>query len=60
VPVVTVGAPVLCALLEYNQGALLGSYRLGLELLIVNGALVYAGLLAISRRAPAGAAAVTV
>ena len=55
VPVVTVGAPVLCALLEYHQHALLGSYRLGLELLIVNGALVFAGLVAISRRAPAAA-----
>jgi Na+/proline symporter len=51
VPVVTVGAPILCALLEYNQHYLLGSYRLGLELLIVNGALVFLGLLAISRRA---------
>jgi hypothetical protein len=37
----------------------LGSYRLGLELLILNGALVFAGLFAISRRAtarPAGGA----
>jgi Na+/proline symporter len=51
VPVVTVGAPILCALLEYKQHYLLGSYRLGLELLIVNGALVFIGLLAISRRA---------
>jgi len=60
VPVVTIGAPILCALLEYNQHYLLGSYRLGLELLIVNGALVFIGLLAISRRAtikPAVAAA---
>jgi Na+/proline symporter len=53
VPWVTVGAPILCALLEYHQHALLGSYRLGLELLIVNGALVFAGLFAISRRAVA-------
>jgi hypothetical protein len=50
VPVVAVGAPVLCALLDYNQRLLLGSYRLGLELLILNGALVFAGLFAISRR----------
>ncbi|MGB9110511.1 MAG: sodium:solute symporter [Telluria sp.] len=51
VPAVTIGAPILCALLEYNQHYLLGSYRLGLELLIVNGAMVYIGLFAISRRA---------
>jgi Na+/proline symporter len=59
VPFVTVGAPIVCALIEYNQRILLGGYRLGLELLIVNGALVYAGLFAISRRAAANAAAVT-
>jgi len=60
VPVVTVGAPILCALLEYHQHALLGSYRLGLELLIVNGALVFAGLFAISRPATASPAVATV
>ena len=49
VPAVAVAGPVLCALLEYNQAALLGSYRLGLELLIINGILVFAGLFAISR-----------
>jgi len=58
VPVVTVGAPILCALLEYNQHYLLGSYRLGLELLMVNGALVFIGLYAISRRATIKPAAV--
>ena len=50
VPWVTIGAPILCALLEYNQQYLLGSYRLGLELLIVNGILVFAGLFAISHK----------
>jgi Na+/proline symporter len=50
VPVVTIGAPILCAILEANQRYLLGNYRLGLELLIVNGILVFAGLLAISRK----------
>ena len=53
VPAVAVAGPVLCALLEYNQALLLGMYRLGLELLIINGILVFAGLFAISRRAPA-------
>jgi Na+/proline symporter len=51
VPVVTICAPILCALLEYKQQYLLGGYRLGLELLIVNGTFVFIGLLAISRRA---------
>jgi Na+/proline symporter len=49
VPFVTIGAPILCALIEHYQQYLLGSYRLGLELLILNGALVFAGLFAISR-----------
>ena len=53
VPYVTIGAPLLCAILEYNQAYLLGAYRLGLELLMVNGLLVYIGLFAISRRTPA-------
>jgi Na+/proline symporter len=54
VPVVTIGAPIVCALLEANQRYLLGNYRLGLELLIVNGILVFAGLLAISQREKTG------
>jgi len=58
VPYITIGAPILCALLEYNQEHLLGSYRLGLELLMVNGILVYAGLFAISHKVKAGSAAV--
>lgn len=58
VPFVTVGAPLLCAVLEYNQEVLLGSYRLGLELLMVNGILVFAGLFAISQREKTGPATV--
>jgi Na+/proline symporter len=49
VPFITIGAPLVCALLEFYQEQLFGSYRLGLELLMVNGILVFAGLWAISR-----------
>ncbi|MDB5908403.1 MAG: sodium:solute symporter [Massilia sp.] len=49
VPFVTIGAPLICALLEVYQEQLLGSYRLGLELLMINGILVFAGLWMISR-----------
>jgi Na+/proline symporter len=59
VPIVTIGAPILCAILEHYQQYLLGSYRLGLELLIVNGMLVFAGLFAISQREKTGSAIVT-
>jgi Na+/proline symporter len=51
VPYVAVGGPLLCALLEWQQAQLFGSYRLGLELLIINGIFVFAGLWAISRPA---------
>jgi Na+/proline symporter len=50
VPLVTIGAPILCAMIEFNQAHLLGTYRLGLELLMVNGILVFAGLFLISKR----------
>jgi Na+/proline symporter len=59
VPFVTIGAPILCALLEFNQQYLLGSYRLGLELLMVNGILVFAGLFAISHKESADKLTVT-
>jgi Na+/proline symporter len=51
VPVVTIGAPLICALLEVYQEQLLGTYRLGLELLMINGILVFGGLWVISRPA---------
>jgi Na+/proline symporter len=57
VPFVTIGAPILCAIIEFNQAHLLGSYRLGLELLMVNGILVFIGLFLISKRQVAVVAA---
>jgi Na+/proline symporter len=48
VPAVAIAAPVLCLLLDARQEALLGDYQLGLELLVVNGMLTFAGLWLIS------------
>jgi hypothetical protein len=48
VPLVAVAGPLLCALVEQEQARLFAHYRLGLELLILNGALVLAGLFLIS------------
>lgn len=48
VPLVTIGAPLVCAFLEINQAHIFAHYRFGLELLIVNGILVFAGLWVIS------------
>ncbi|MBB5606955.1 MULTISPECIES: sodium:solute symporter [unclassified Janthinobacterium] len=54
VPLVAVAGPLLCALIEQAQTQLFAHYRIGLELLILNGALVMAGLLLISTPAPSG------
>ncbi|WP_338764766.1 sodium:solute symporter [Massilia sp. METH4] len=48
VPVVVLAGPALCALLEHWQHVFFGSYRLGLELLVIDGLFVFAGLWAIS------------
>ncbi|QBE65234.1 sodium:solute symporter [Pseudoduganella lutea] len=59
VPAVVIAGPVLCALLEHWQHLFLGTYRLGLELLLVNGLFVFAGLWLVSspgRRGAPGAA----
>jgi Na+/proline symporter len=48
VPAIALAGPVACALIEHYQGLLFGGYRLGLELLIINGLLVMGGLFLIS------------
>lgn len=52
VPAVALAAPLLCWAIDANQAALLGGWQLGLELLLLNGALTFAGLCLASR--PAG------
>ncbi|HJT73921.1 MAG TPA: sodium:solute symporter [Chitinophaga sp.] len=44
VPVIAVAAPLICFLLEKNQGVLFGNFKLGLELLIINGLIMFTGL----------------
>lgn len=48
VPVVALAGPLLCYLIDQHQADWFGSYRIGLELLILNGAIVLAGLFLIS------------
>jgi Na+/proline symporter len=50
VPWVALAGPVLCYVIDYNQKSLFGNYRIGLELLILNGALVFIGLWMISKK----------
>ena len=44
VPWIAIAAPVICYVLDTYQQLLFGEYQIGLELLIVNGALTFAGL----------------
>ncbi|MDY0745784.1 sodium:solute symporter [Paucibacter sp. R3-3] len=55
-PLVALAAPALCWLLESRSAQWLGGYEVGLELLLVNGALTFLGLLAFSRAGPQAAA----
>ena len=48
VAAVAVTAPLLCLAIDAGQAALFSHYRIGLELLIVNGAITFAGLWLIS------------
>jgi len=50
VPLVALAGPAACYVIDYNQQLLFGSYRIGLELLILNGLLVFVGLLFISKK----------
>jgi Na+/proline symporter len=48
VPWVAIIAPIICFLVDRFQSAIFGRYQIGLELLLVNGALTYLGLWLIS------------
>ncbi|HEX2010392.1 MAG TPA: sodium:solute symporter [Roseateles sp.] len=52
VPAVAVAAPLLCWLLDSRQRNWFGGYELGLELLLINGLLTFAGLWLVSRPQP--------
>ena len=49
VPLVAIAAPAACYWIDRNQQALFGAYQVGLELLVLNGALTFAGLWLVSR-----------
>ena len=44
VPWIAIASPLLCAAIDFNQPLLFGAYRMGLELLLLNGAITFAGL----------------
>lgn len=49
VPLVALAAPLLCGWLDAHQARLFGGWQLGLELLVLNGALTFGGLWLLSR-----------
>lgn len=51
VPVICIAAPVLCYLLDVYQKNIFGDFQIGLELLLINGLITFAGLLIISKKA---------
>jgi len=55
VPVIALAAPLLCGLLDANQRQLLGRYEIGLELLLLNAMITFAGLWLAARPARAQA-----
>ncbi|MFP4469618.1 MAG: sodium:solute symporter [Bacteroidales bacterium] len=49
-PLIAIASPLICYVLSMNSVAWFGGYRFGFELLILNGALTFAGLMLISRK----------
>lgn len=56
VPYIALAAPVICFFIDKYQRMLFGSYEIGLELLIVNGALTFVGLWIVASERKVGAA----
>ena len=52
VPLVALAAPLTCLWIDAHQAALFGAWRIGLEMLVLNGALTFAGLWLGSQPAP--------
>ena len=50
VPFICIASPILTYIINANSEAWLGGYKFGFELLILNGALTFIGLLAVSKR----------
>ena len=48
VPVICILAPILCLVLDYYQSQIFGDFRIGQELLIINGGITFIGLWLIS------------
>src|SRR5215204_2208735 len=52
VPFIAIAAPVVCFFLDKYQRQIFGSFEIGLELILINGLLVFLGLLLVSKPQP--------
>ncbi|HEU0065541.1 MAG TPA: sodium:solute symporter, partial [Flavisolibacter sp.] len=50
VPIIALAGPVICFFIDKFQKQLLGKFEIGLELILINGILVFIGLLLISHK----------
>jgi Na+/proline symporter len=50
VPIICIAAPLVCFFVDKYQAQLLGGFQIGSELLILNGVLVFIGLMLISKK----------
>ncbi|WP_425390139.1 sodium:solute symporter [Ekhidna sp.] len=52
VPIVSIASPILSYIININSEALLGGYKFGFEILILNGLIMFLGLMLIRRSKP--------
>lgn len=50
VPLIAILSPLICYFIDANQATLFGSFRIGLELLLINGLLTFGGLMLVSHK----------
>ena len=50
VPYISIASPIICYILNVNSEKLLWGYKFGFELLLLNGLIVFLGLLAVSKK----------
>jgi mannitol-specific phosphotransferase system IIBC component len=48
VPAIAIAAPVICFILDKYQKSIFGKFEIGLELIVINGLLVFLGLMLVS------------
>lgn len=58
VPIIAIAAPIVCYFIDAYQAQFFGTYQIGLEMLLINGGLVFLGLWVVSKSSAEMTAAV--